>query len=757
MRPWQPGPRRQRDVTRGGGAAARGAEDRCAGGAAGRRLLCGAPLAHSTRRLSLRGSRARHGRAREPRVARPLPPAAGGAPAPDTPAGRAAGSSRRGGASSSTSSANHLLNFSFPTQPPDGGSRAAARHGSSGAHPRRGDPATTARPPVSKEAFLQANFRFLVLHDSARRVPGNGCRADADACVEWADVVSVENAAQTPPSCPICLDDELTAPQITPCGHIFCFPCIARHLIPKASLVGDATASGAPPPLFASRACPMCSAHVRLSELRRATHCPVTLPREGEVAEFTLLARAKGSLVPAPLACEEGATTAAMAAKKADGRWPMASPSDTRLCRWAKLTLTTDEAAVAAADLAALEAAAARAISGGEGAINPMGLAALSAAMDALKARAAAWTERRLELRESVTVGAMSVRPASFAHSPGSAGSSGGGGAALALARMGAGRTPCAADSAWDASDREGESPKPRLGLSLPPGAVVDSEESLLDGVAGLGDAQAPLPPAPRGSEASSPERWVFYLSSDGGAVTLHPLSVRALLAQHGSYDCFPPLLRAPVVSCERGAMSPDSRRRFRFLAHLPLRTPYLLAELDLAHCVSPQAWASTASERASRALKRAADERALEREARRGAAAEEARLAALALARAAAAGPTQAELTAMPPLAQAVPQDAQFVAPAPPAGISFARVADLGYASGLHAPPICGVEAAVAGPAARPQWGPRAVGRGSPAASAPGAAQPRGWFGSEAEAEPPGGRKGKGKTLLFSTAQRRY
>ena len=57
--------------------------------------------------------------------------------------------------------------------------------------------------------------------------------------MEWKDVIE---AVYTPPSdkgkseqkivCPICLDalQEIVAPRVTKCGHIFCWPCLVRYL-----------------------------------------------------------------------------------------------------------------------------------------------------------------------------------------------------------------------------------------------------------------------------------------------------------------------------------------------------------------------------------------------------------------------------------------------------------------------------------------------------------------------------------------------
>ena len=50
---------------------------------------------------------------------------------------------------------------------------------------------------------------------------------------EWQQIQQVifTMTINHPVICPICLNgtEEITAPQITACGHVFCAPCILRH------------------------------------------------------------------------------------------------------------------------------------------------------------------------------------------------------------------------------------------------------------------------------------------------------------------------------------------------------------------------------------------------------------------------------------------------------------------------------------------------------------------------------------------------
>ncbi|KAH7373103.1 hypothetical protein KP509_17G037400 [Ceratopteris richardii] len=76
--------------------------------------------------------------------------------------------------------------------------------------------------PFDKELFLQANFRFLV-SDFGDYLLNS---LDPDKRLQWEDIVAVSISAPIPIQCPICSEVPPVCPQITSCGHIFCFPCI---------------------------------------------------------------------------------------------------------------------------------------------------------------------------------------------------------------------------------------------------------------------------------------------------------------------------------------------------------------------------------------------------------------------------------------------------------------------------------------------------------------------------------------------------
>jgi hypothetical protein len=112
--------------------------------------------------------------------------------------------------------ANHLLNFQYDPivwplpqshQPPCRRQRQAQ--------------------PYNNELFLQANFRFLVSDLGDYVLNAN----DPNKMLQWEDVVVVNVTAPVPVQCPISLDTPPLCPQITSCGHIFCFSYILHYLM----------------------------------------------------------------------------------------------------------------------------------------------------------------------------------------------------------------------------------------------------------------------------------------------------------------------------------------------------------------------------------------------------------------------------------------------------------------------------------------------------------------------------------------------
>jgi hypothetical protein len=81
--------------------------------------------------------------------------------------------------------------------------------------------------------------------------------ADADRMFDWDDVIMVDMRSSVPVQCPISLDSPPVCPQITPCGHVFSFGSIMRHLMTHG---GEQLRRSAP--------CPLCYQPLVARELR---------------------------------------------------------------------------------------------------------------------------------------------------------------------------------------------------------------------------------------------------------------------------------------------------------------------------------------------------------------------------------------------------------------------------------------------------------------------------------------------------------
>ncbi|KAG1679804.1 hypothetical protein FOA52_012716 [Chlamydomonas sp. UWO 241] len=207
-------------------------------------------------------------------------------------------------------------------------------------------------------------------------------------------------------------------------------------------------------------------------------------------------------------------------------------------------------------------------------------------------------------------------------------------GAAAAAAAAPAGSPACAG------------SPPPPAASSK---AVAVAQPPLGDGAGdggagGAGDLSGTSPTTALMNAPDGDDEYCMLQASDGTWVFLHPLNLRCLLHHYGSYDRVPHTLTAKVLELEDVVQGDATRRRWRFLAHLPATGSFRLAEVSLQGLLPPESLAQFADElgaREKRRRRKVSDER---REAQREAS--DARAAA-----AARLGPSAQELAAMPSL----------------------------------------------------------------------------------------------------------
>ena len=94
-------------------------------------------------------------------------------------------------------------------------------------------------------------------------------------------------------------------------------------------------------------------------------------------------------------------------------------------------------------------------------------------------------------------------------------------------------------------------------------------------------------------TNASSPaaeNSFFMYQLSDLQQVYLDPLNARMLLSEYGRWSACPiQLSDVPVLELTQHVQSDQLRRRYKFLAHLPINSEFRFAEVDLSSLVSAQ------------------------------------------------------------------------------------------------------------------------------------------------------------------------
>ncbi|KAJ9119677.1 hypothetical protein QFC22_003387 [Naganishia vaughanmartiniae] len=88
----------------------------------------------------------------------------------------------------------------------------------------------------------------------------------------------------------------------------------------------------------------------------------------------------------------------------------------------------------------------------------------------------------------------------------------------------------------------------------------------------------------------SSDPSYLYYQSSTGANVFLHPLDIKILLARYKSYTGFPDTIVIRPQGADEGAINDDLRRRCKYLAHLGVGTDVVFVEADLEETLGREA-----------------------------------------------------------------------------------------------------------------------------------------------------------------------
>ncbi|KAL2529271.1 RING/U-box superfamily protein [Forsythia ovata] len=423
-------------------------------------------------------------------------------------------------------SGNHLLNFHYDPVPifrPQPRASPARRQ-----HKRK---------PYNKDLFLQANYKFVLLDSGNYELES----MDPDKMLCWEDIICLKYSTSFPVQCPICLEDPL-CPQITSCGHIFCFPCILQYF----SMDEDDHK------VEHWKKCPLCFTMISSKDLYTIQIENVEQHNIGDEIEFVLLTRQKDSFT--------------LSLKNNEGINIEAEIQDS----FSKFSLTSDVDLSVREAMSDLDSWLARAYSGLVDDIEK--LPYVCAAMKQLEQRKNYWNEHHVSNRKKAHTSSYGSPPAAKA-----------------------------TDDNYSA--REFLQGTTSTGINDKPKWLQKSTPDEVDGQLLLGAQVANVNESldHDGSPSSSFDEnknvymhpngfkdityidcYHFYQAVDGQHLILHPLNMKCLLHHYENYEKLPNRITGKILQLETVTQSEAMRRRYRFLSHFSLTTTFQLCEIDL-------------------------------------------------------------------------------------------------------------------------------------------------------------------------------
>ncbi|KAL4568101.1 hypothetical protein LXL04_023702 [Taraxacum kok-saghyz] len=414
------------------------------------------------------------------------------------------------GRKAQTVNGNHLLNFHY-----DPITRPQARPNP----PRR----LPKRKPYNKDLFLQANYKFVLL-DSGNRAPES---MDPDKMLQWEDIICLKYFTPHPTNCPICLE-ELLCPQMTSCGHIFCFPCILRYF-----LMGEDDDHKRE----SWKKCPLCFMMISSKDLYTIYIENVKQHCVGDVIEFMLLTRDKDSLT---LNAKQKETV-------------KVKEEEVYYDSFSKFTFTLDVELSVRKAMSELDSWLARAESGLVDDLEK--LPYVCAAMEQLEERKKYWKEHR-------DLDGVNSRKNEYFHSGSPPNLNLGIGDVNVNEPILNQTADVAVDESYDGQDETlSSSFDDNKGMQLASDGFTDKK------IKGSYD---------------------FYQAADGQHLILHPLNMKCLLHHYGTYDNLPQRISGKILQLETITQSEAMRRRYRYLSHFSLTTTFQLCEIDVSGILPP-------------------------------------------------------------------------------------------------------------------------------------------------------------------------
>ncbi|EFC49196.1 RING finger domain-containing protein [Naegleria gruberi] len=201
--------------------------------------------------------------------------------------------------------------------------------------------------PKTKEEFVLANFHFVLrplsqsntnfINQQFHITEYNNGKFDADTLVDWDTIeLVIQQTHDENQECPICLDT-FKAPKMTKCGHVFCYPCILRHVA-----LGETN----------YRKCPLCNESVYIDALRSVRVEYRKKYKENDKMNLVLLKRDKKLIIP-DLVSELNTTKEGVQSKDLPTIYPV--DGDSESAKFSRFNVTYDISQILEKELADLD------------------------------------------------------------------------------------------------------------------------------------------------------------------------------------------------------------------------------------------------------------------------------------------------------------------------------------------------------------------------------------------------------------------
>jgi len=472
---------------------------------------------------------------------------------------------KRSAKMASNQSLNHLLNFTLPPRQTHQYQNLPARRRKTGGN-QHGF--------WNKERFVNAQYRFIMNPSGDYTVHF----ADPDIYFQWHDILQViiprtsavasaagseHQVAQAEglTTCPICLSSP-SAPRMTKCGHVFCFPCILHYLNTSDNLKWVR--------------CPICFDSVSERQLKAVKWFDGVITEEDDTPPATSSSSAAtdtslfatptpGSTLRMRLIQRPSITTLALPRSRtwpSDVLPPLQAPFHflPDVDAYAKFMLATPAALISDLtkdldDLAlerralvsmhdelgvnfvdAADAKVRRQIDKAVALDTPFLKEAIENAQQHLH------DAHLVEARpETVVTQPLPDAPEAFIATlyPGSR----------------TPKTPLTPSTQTERTPTPTKGPKQRRNLNPPP---------------------------------PSTSTYYYYQAASGLPIYLHPLDIKILLSHFSHYSTFPDAITVRVESFAESTVNEDLRKRCKYLAHLPEGADVVFVEADLESVVGP-------------------------------------------------------------------------------------------------------------------------------------------------------------------------